>query len=73
MENLRKDLKSKVDKIQALELQVDTIPILKAKIKELERIIQFNERNAAMHISSSTQIFGNKDSNFVALTVPTKL
>ena len=41
---LQEDFKTRVDKLQALELQVDTIPILKAKIKELDRMVQFHER-----------------------------
>ena len=44
IDRLRRELRTKLDEIQTLELQVDTIPILKTKIGELERTIQFNER-----------------------------
>ena len=37
MDSLRKELKGKLDIVHSLELQVETIPILKNKIKELER------------------------------------
>ena len=41
-EFLKKDLKTKTDLVHSLELQVDTIPILKNKIKELEKIASSN-------------------------------
>lgn len=44
IEALKKDIRAKVDQIQALELQADLLPILKSKIKELERVVEFNQR-----------------------------
>ena len=42
-DSLRKDMKSKMDQIHSLELQVDTIPILRTKIKDLERVTSSQE------------------------------
>jgi len=39
IDNLRKDLRNKIDTIQNLESQVENIPALKSKIRELERLL----------------------------------
>lgn len=42
---LKKEVRKQIDLIQGLELQADLIPILKSKIKELERIVEFYQKS----------------------------
>ena len=44
IENLKKEIRGKIDEIQALELQAELVPILRAKVKELEGVISHNQR-----------------------------
>lgn len=46
IENLRKELRAAIDAKQVLELQVELVPILKEKIKELQGVAQFTQRSS---------------------------
>ena len=53
-ESLDKELKAKLDTIRALEFQVDTIPILRNKIKEFEKMSSAKQE-ASRVVSTANQ------------------
>lgn len=70
LEGLRKELRTKADQLQVLELQADLVPILRARIAELERTVQFNQKTRnSIAYDSNTQKESKEMVHFVTSTV----
>lgn len=73
IEELKKGLREKIDQNHALELQVETLPILRSKIKELERIIEFNHAQKAKNYATPPEQNPNVTTRDLRSTVMQKL